>query len=118
MAREIDLGNVIGPQGEAGKSAYEVWKAQPGNEGKTEVEYLTELKGEKGDQGEVGPTGETGKSAYEVWKAQPGNEGKTEEEFLEALKGAAGEAGPAGTDGKTPSFAIKDDGHLYAIFDE
>ena len=221
MAREIDLGNVVGPQGEAGKSAYEVWKAQPGNEGKTEAEYLTDLKGEKGDQGdkgdqgEVGPTGKTGQSAYELWKTKAGNEGKTEEEFLEALKGAAGEkgepgpqgargdafsiakayasieemnegfssdgvkegqfviidtgnvddednaklyvkgvvaysfvtdlsgaqgmtgpqgeqgiqgetgpqgpageAGPAGTDGKTPSFKVKEDGHLYAIFDE
>lgn len=111
MKREIDLGSVVGPQGEAGKSAYDVWKEQPGNEGKSESEYLTSLKGEKGDQGdkgeqgEVGPTGKTGLSAYDIWKSQNGNEGKTEEEFLEALKGAAGEKGETGEKGEAFTIA-------------
>lgn len=113
MAREIDLGSVVGPKGEDGKSAYDVWKDQPGNEGKSESEYLAALKGEKGDQGdkgdqgEVGPTGKTGLSAYDIWKSHAGNEEKTEEEFLEAIKGAAGEKGETGPQGpKGEAFTI------------
>lgn len=111
MKREVDLGSVVGPQGAEGKSAYEVWKEQPGNEGKTEAEYLAAMKGEKGnpgekgEQGEVGPTGKTGLSAYETWKAKEGNEEKTEEEFLESLKGAAGEKGETGPQGEAFTIA-------------
>lgn len=50
MAREVDLGSIIGPQGETGptgKSAYQVWLAQPGNAGKTEAQYIASLKGAK-----------------------------------------------------------------------
>lgn len=122
MAREIDLGSVVGPRGESGKSAYDVWKEQPGNEGKSEVEYLEAMKGEKGeqgekgDQGEVGPTGKTGLSAYEIWKSYAGNEGKTEEEFLTALKGAAGEKGETGPQGpKGEAFTIA---KAYASIEE
>ena len=66
MAREVDLGNVMGPKGDAGDSAYQVWLAQPGNEGKSEQEFLDSLKGaqgekgEKGDQGDQGPAGPAG----------------------------------------------------------
>lgn len=31
-----------------GLSAYEMWKAQPGNEDKTEADFLNSLKGEPG----------------------------------------------------------------------
>ena len=64
MAREVDLGSIIGPQGETGptgKSAYQVWLAQPGNAGKTEAQYIASLKGEKGATGATGPQGATGK---------------------------------------------------------
>lgn len=63
MAREVDLGSIIGPQGETGptgKSAYQVWLAQPGNAGKTETQYIASLKGAKGDTGATGPQGATG----------------------------------------------------------
>ena len=73
-----------GDKGEDGKSAYEVWKAQAGNENKSETDFTKAIKGEKG---------EDGKSAYEVWKAQAGNENKSETDFTNAIKGEKGDAG-------------------------
>ena len=81
-----------GDKGEDGKSAYEVWKAQAGNENKSETDFTKAIKGEKGDKGE------DGKSAYEVWKAQAGNENKSETDFTKAIKG---EKGDKGEDGKS-----------------
>lgn len=43
-----------GAPGTPGESAYDTWKAQDGNEGKTEQEFLDALKGRKGDPGEKG----------------------------------------------------------------
>ncbi|KKZ55298.1 YadA C-terminal domain-containing protein [Haemophilus haemolyticus] len=62
------------------------WKAKDGNQGKTEEEFLTSIKGAKGDQGEKGADG---KSAYESWKKLPANQGKSETEFAEMLGGGA-----------------------------
>ena len=76
-----------GEKGEDGKSAYEVWKAQAGNENKSETDFTKAIKGEKGDKGE------DGKSAYEVWKAQAGNENKSEIDFTKAIKGEKGDNG-------------------------
>lgn len=106
-----------GQDGADGLSAYEIWKAQPGNESKSEEEFLASLKGEKGDTGEQGPAGEdgqdgtpgeqgeqgiqgpAGQSAYELWKSQPGNENKSEQEFLDSLKGEKGDKGDPGEGG-------------------
>ncbi|WP_276607727.1 hypothetical protein [Microbispora catharanthi] len=49
-----------GKDGEDGKSAYEIWKAQPGNSGKTVAQFLASLKGEKGDKGDPGDSGGSG----------------------------------------------------------
>lgn len=46
-----------GQDGATGQSAYELWKAQPGNEDKTETDFLASLKGEKGDKGDPGEGG-------------------------------------------------------------
>ena len=51
-------------------------------------------KGDKGDQGEQGEPGVAGR------------------------RGPQGVQGPAGADGKTPSFQIKSNGHLYAIWED
>ena len=67
MAREVDLGSIIGPQGPQGEKG------------------ATGATGPKGPQGETGPTG---KSAYQVWLAQSGNAGKTEAQYIASLKGA------------------------------
>ena len=42
------------------QSAYELWKTQPGNESKSEEEFLASLKGEKGDKGDTGEQGPAG----------------------------------------------------------
>ena len=84
-----------------GKSAYDIWKEQPGNEGKSEEEFLESLKGEPGD---AGIQGATGQSAYELWKTQFGNENKSEQDFLDSLKGDKGDpgdVGPTGADGQS-----------------
>lgn len=47
-----------GPAGEDGKSAYQIW-LDAGNTG-TEAEFLSSLKGEKGDTGATGPQGPAG----------------------------------------------------------
>lgn len=62
-----------GPQGDPGKSAYQV-AVDNGFKG-TEQEWLTSLKGPKGDTGQTGATGP---------------------------KGEKGDPGPKGADGKTP----------------
>lgn len=46
--------------GEDGASAYEVWKSQPGNEGKSIEQFFESLKGAKGDTGATGPAGPAG----------------------------------------------------------
>ena len=75
MAREVDLGSIIGPQGPQGEKG------------------ATGATGPKGPQGETGPTG---KSAYQVWLAQPGNAGKTETQYIASLKGEKGATGATG----------------------
>lgn len=69
--KEKEGGNA-GPQGEPGKdgapgrdgapgqSAYELWKAQAGNAGKSEAQFLASLKGDKGDTGAAGTPGAKG----------------------------------------------------------
>ena len=89
-----------GAAGKDGKSAYDTWKEQPGNNGKTEKEFLDGLKGEKGENGKDGAAGKDGKSAYDIWKEKPGNENKTEEDFRKDLKGEKGENGKDGAAGK------------------
>ncbi|MDP8161596.1 YadA-like family protein [Pasteurella skyensis] len=46
-----------GAAGADGQSAYEIWKAQAGNNAKTQVDFLAALKGEKGDKGDKGDAG-------------------------------------------------------------
>ena len=87
-----------GADGKDGKSAYDTWKEQKGNEGKTEKEFLEGLKGKDGVDGKDGAKGADGKSAYEIWKEKPGNEGKSEDDFLKSLKGKDGKDG-TGTGG-------------------
>ena len=106
-----------GEKGDAGKSAYEIWKAQDGNGNKSETDFTNAIKGEKGDAGKSayeiwkaqdgngnkseadftnaikGEKGDAGKSAYEVWKAQAGNENKSETDFTNAIKGEKGDTG-------------------------
>ena len=106
----------IGPKGEDGKSAYDVWKDMPGNGEKTKEDYLkaikgdtgaTGAKGDKGETGAIGPKGEDGKSAYDVWKDMPGNGEKTKEDYLKAIKGETGATGAKGDKGDTGAAGAK-----------
>lgn len=74
----------LGIRGPQGASTYEIWKGLPGNEGKTEAQFIAAQKGQKGDPGE---------DAYKTWLTLPGNAGKSEEEWLEATKGEKGDKG-------------------------
>lgn len=78
-----------GPQGENGQSAYELWKSKSGNEEKSEEEFLTSLKGEKGDTGAQGTTGAKGDTGEQGPQGAKGEKGDT------------GEQGPAGAKGDT-----------------
>lgn len=71
-------GNGVGPQGEPGKSAYELWLES--NEGKTLDEFLESM---------VGPQGQMGKSVYEIWKETYSPDG-TIDQFMDSLKGNDG----------------------------
>ena len=89
-----------GAAGKDGKSAYDIWKEKPGNEDKSEKDFMDSLKGDKGENGKDGINGKDGKSAYDIWKEKPGNENKTEEDFRKDLKGEKGENGKDGAAGK------------------
>lgn len=102
-----DGGELQGPKGDDGRSAYQVW-LDAGHTG-TESDYLASLigatgapgaKGDTGDTGATGPTGPAGKSAYQVW-LDAGNTG-TESDYLASLKGATG---APGKDGTTPDLS-------------
>ncbi len=83
-----------GPQGDPGKSAYQV-ALDNGFKG-TEQEWLTSLKGPKGDPGQngsQGPQGATGPTGPKGEKGDPGQNGS---------QGPVGATGPKGADGKTP----------------
>ena len=64
-----------GPQGENGQSAYELWKSKSGNEEKSEEEFLTSLKGAKGDTGQQGPKGDKGEQGVAGPKGDKGEQG-------------------------------------------
>lgn len=92
----------MGIRGPEGASAYEIWKSQPGNEDKTQTQYLKSLEGKDAyaiavKNGFVGTEVEwldsiRAKSNYEIW-LQQGNTG-TETDFLATLKST--EPGPPG----------------------
>lgn len=107
-----------GTNGADGKSAYETWKALPGNAGRTEAEFIASLKGVAGTNGTDGSNGQDGLSAYETWIALPGNTGKTEAEFIASLKGVKGTDGTNGTNGTNGKSAYQvavDDGFVGSI---
>jgi hypothetical protein len=73
--------------GADGKSAYEVWLAQPGNAGKSVGEYLLAITGPRGDKGDTGNAGADGAagSSYLTGQGAPaagtGNNGDTYEDI-------------------------------------
>lgn len=86
-----------------GLNSFEYWKTIPGNEGKTEEDYLADITGPQGDQGPQG------QSAFDVWKSIPGNENKTEEDFTVAITGPKGDQGDQGIQGPRGIQGLKGD---------
>ncbi|MEE6716945.1 BppU family phage baseplate upper protein [Schleiferilactobacillus harbinensis] len=89
-----DGGELQGPAGETGakgdpgESAYKVW-LDAGNKG-TQADFLSAIKGAKGDTGAAGPTGPQGPTGKTGDTGPQGPKGDT---------GATGVQGPAGKDG-------------------
>ena len=128
---EENLGNVVGAPGApglpgdpgapgaAGKSAFELWKAIPGNESKTEADFWASLKGAAGDPGAPGNPGADGATWYSGTAAPATATGKEGDFYLNTttwdvykkgasgwgtavgnIKGTAGTNGAPGQDGK------------------
>ena len=95
----------VGPKGADGKSAYEVWVAQPGNAGKNEQEYLASLKGAKGDKGETGAAGAKGDRGETGAAGAKGDRGETGAVGPQGAEGAQGPAGQKGEKGDPFSIA-------------
>ena len=75
--------------GADGASAFDIWREQPGNAGKSVEEFLASLKGEPGANGANGATGATGATG------PAGPQGPT---------GSQGPQGPQGPQGSTPEL--------------
>ena len=87
-----------GSRGAAGKSAYEV-ALQNGFTG-TEADWLTSLKGQKGDAGEPGATGAKGDPGEKGDRGEPGTSGEKGERGEKGDTGETGEKGDTGAPGK------------------
>ncbi len=85
-----------GTQGETGNSAYQAWLAL-GNTG-TESDFITAIKGDKGETGPQGPQGIKG----EIGPQGPqGIKGETGPQGPQGIKGETGPQGPQGIKGET-----------------
>ena len=99
--REVNIGRIVG------QSAYELWKSQPGNESKSEQDFLTSLKGDKGDKGDTGATGPTGATGAKGDKGDTGEVGPTGPAGAKGDKGDTGEVGPTGPAGAAGKSAYE-----------
>ena len=89
-AREINLGNVMGPQGPAGPQGP---KGDKGDTGATGPQGIQGLQGIRGPQGPKGDTGATGPQGLK------GDTGATGPQGLKGDTGATGPQGPQGPAG-------------------
>lgn len=89
-----------GPKGDKGDSAYQV-AVSNGFKG-TEQEWLTSLKGPKGDRGEPGVAGPQGPAGATGPKGESGSQGPQGLKGDPGPAGAQGAQGVKGSDGKTP----------------
>ena len=88
----IDLGSVVGPEGEKGDTGAAGPQGQAGPKGE---KGETGATGPKGDPGEQGPQGETGP------QGTPGAKGDKGDTGAQGPKGDPGETGPKGETGAT-----------------
>lgn len=124
-----------GTAGAAGQSAYELWLQQPGNDGKSEIEFLASLiglqgpagvctVGDTGPPGQAGADGADGLSAFDVWlQSNPGGTIEGFWEFLTGPVGATGATGPQGIQGiqgipGTSGISSTYSGTFLSLFDQ
>lgn len=116
---EIDLGNVLGPQGPQGE------KGETGAQGPRGIQGIQGPQGEKGEtgaQGPQGPKGDTGDSGPQGLrgpqgepgpqgekgeKGEPGPQGEKGDPGEQGPQGIQGIQGPQGPKGDTPDVYIK-----------
>lgn len=104
--------NITGPQGEAGESAFEIYRRN-GGEIDNEDDWLVSLIGPPGTKGNKG---DDGKSAYELFVQEHGGEepegGITA--WLLSLQGAPGDKGDKGDTGKSAyDLWVQENGGAY-----
>lgn len=104
-------GGSVGPQGPAGKSAYQIWLDE-GNTG-TEEDFLNSLKGETGPAGPEGPQGPQGEQGIQ---GETGAQGETGPQGEQGPQGEAGEQGPQGV--SVTSAQMDGDGYLWLTIGE
>ncbi|MEX6157732.1 hypothetical protein [Providencia manganoxydans] len=89
-----------------GASTFELWKKQPGNEEKTEQQFLAEQKGIQGAKGETGAQGPKGDAGA---KGETGAQGPKGDAGAKGEAGAQGPKGDAGAKGETGAQGPKGD---------
>lgn len=110
-----------GSRGADGKSAYEV-ALQNGFTG-TEADWLTSLKGQKGDAGEPGATGakgDPGEKGERGEKGEKGDAGTPGKDGVNGKDGTNGGDGKDGADGYSPTATVTetDAGAVISITDK
>ncbi len=137
MAKEVNLGNVVGPQGPQGAKGA---TGPQGPEGPAGAKGATGTRGSQWYTGtKITGTSTTGtvfsgsgitsalvndmylntSTGYIYRCTTAGAASAAKWAYAGSIKGATGakgETGPAGADGKTPSFVIEN-GHLYAVWE-
>src|SRR5690625_642997 len=97
------LNGVDGENGEDGLSAYEIWEQLPGNDGKSEQDFIDSLKGEDGQDGLDGDAGTAVKivdGGLSVAVCEPERDTSTDEN-LGNVEGEDGEDGKSIADVST-----------------
>ena len=90
-----------GDTGADGKSAFEVWSKMPGNENKTQDDFIKAITGPQGQPGATGPKGDKGEAGAAGPRGEAGATGPVGPQGKPGRDGAAGPAGPRGEAGAT-----------------
>ena len=92
----VDVGSVVGPQGEKGSTGAQGPKGDTGAQG---PKGETGVQGPKGETGAQGPKGETGAQGEKGDTGAQGPKGERGEQGPQGLQGEKGETGPQGEQG-------------------
>lgn len=108
----------VGPKGEAGADGADGVDGARGPAGTAAtIQVGTVTSGDTASVTNVG-TSSAARFNFVLPKGDKGDQGEQGEPGVAGQRGPQGVQGPAGADGKTPSFQIKSNGHLYAIWED